>query len=144
MNPEARIALKKLLCQEEGYRQFPYKDTTGHLTIGYGRNLEARGIFPSEAIQMLENDIEYFESKIRKSLPCYASLDSVRQAVLVDMCFNLGVNGLLSFNKLINALNHNDYDSASDEMLNSLWAKQVGQRAIDLSQAMKSGKLPHN
>lgn len=64
MTPESRQKLKNMLVQDESYRQFPYTDTTGHLTVGIGRNISQRGISTTEASQLLDNDIIYFSAKL--------------------------------------------------------------------------------
>lgn len=141
MTPEARTRLRNLLIHHEGYRQFPYTDTTGHLTIAIGRNLTDRGISVNEALTLLEDDITFFTNKLRAVIPLFDRLNDARQIVLVNMCFNLGVNGLLRFKSMLKALENKDYEEAAKQMLNSKWAEQVGQRAHDLSTIMKDGEL---
>jgi lysozyme len=68
------------------------------------------------------------------------SIDSVRADVLVNMAFNMGVNGLLKFKKMIAAIDDRNYDEAAIEMLNSRWAVQVGKRANELSKQMRTGE----
>ena len=46
-----------MLKRHEGLRLKPYQDTIGKLTIGYGRNLDDRGISKEEAEYLLRNDI---------------------------------------------------------------------------------------
>jgi lysozyme len=141
MTPEARQKLKGLLVQHESYRQFPYTDTTGHLTIGIGRNLIDRGISINEATYMLDEDITYFMGKLNHFLPFFVNLSENRQIALVDMCFNIGVQGFLNFTQMILALESADYERAAHEMLDSKWATQVGERASRLAQIMKTNEL---
>ncbi len=141
MTPEARLKLKNLLIKHESYKQFPYVDSTGHLTVGIGRNLTSRGISSNEALYLLDEDILYFYSKLNHILKFFVDLSENRQIVLVDMCFNLGVQGLLNFTQMILALEAQDYDRAAQEMLNSKWAEQVGERASMLASIMKTGNL---
>jgi lysozyme len=135
-----RLLLKNMLVQEEGYSQFIYQDTQGIWTAGIGRNMQRRGLSMAEALYLLENDINYFTEQLDKKIPFFKMLDDVRQIVLIDMAFNLGINSLLNFKKMINALNNADYASAAREMLDSKWAKQVGRRAIRLSKMMETGQ----
>jgi len=134
--------LKSVLIRHEGLKLKPYKDTVGKLTIGVGRNLEDRGISKEEALFMLENDIKIVEEELDRTIPWWRKLDSVRQEVLVNMAFNLGVPKLLRFKKFLKALQEGNYGQASFEMLNSLWAKQVGRRAKELAYAMEKGEYP--
>lgn len=131
--------LTKQLKRHEGLRLKPYLCTAGKQSIGYGRNLEAKGITKGEAEYMLSVDIGDVMLELKNRLPIYQSLDSTRQAVLVNMGFNLGINGLLRFKNMVKALEAKDYAKAAAEMLNSNWAKQVGSRAQELALQMKTG-----
>lgn len=141
MTPESRQKLKNLLVQHESYRQFLYTDTTGHLSIAIGRNLSDRGISLSEALTMLDNDILYFSSKLSALISLYDELCDERKIVLVDMCFNLGVNGFLEFRKMLSAIERGDFNEASQEILNSKAAIQSPDRYQQLSHVMKTGEL---
>lgn len=132
---------KKLLIMHEDMRKYPYSDTTGNLTIGVGRNLTTKGISAKEMDFMLENDISDVVNELKDKLPCYNSLNSVRQAVLIDMGFNLGVAGLLGFSKTIDAISKGNFISASTLMLDSVWARQVGYRAAQLSKMLATGQM---
>lgn len=141
MTPEGRQKLKNLLVTHESYKQFPYTDSTNHLTIGIGRNLNDRGISTTEAIYLLDDDILYFFSKLNHYINFFTKLSEPRQIVLVDMCFNLGIQGLLQFKEMMLALESNDYERASVEMLNSKWADQVGERATCLANIIRTGEI---
>ena len=129
-----------LLKRHEGLKLTVYKDIMGISTIGYGRNLEGRGISISEAELMLDNDIADCMAQLRVNLPYFDLLDSVRQDVLIDMIFNLGLAGLQKFKMTLTHVQHGDFAFAANAMLDSHWAKQVGKRAIELSEMMKTGK----
>lgn len=125
----------------EGLRLKPYKCTAGKTTIGYGRNLDDVGISKSEADMLFERDFARAEADVRRLLKendidCEHLIEQ-RFYVLTDMMFNLGYNRLSQFKKLLYALKNSRYDDAAKEMLSSLWAKQVGNRAITLSNLMK-------
>jgi len=141
MTPEGKKKLKELLVSHEKYVQFPYSDSAGHLTIGIGRNLSDRGISTTEAFYLLDDDIIYFSSKLRHFLPFFSALDENRQVALIDMCFNLGIQGLLNFNKMLSALERGDYEDAAKEALNSKWAEQVGERATCLADIIRNGNI---
>ncbi len=134
----------ELIQKHEGLRLKPYRCTASKLTIGYGRNLDDVGITEEEAIQMLERDIANAVVDCEVLLQIgqnikLKTLSDNRQAVLIDMCFNLGFNRLKRFHNMFTAIGHQDYKWAAEEMLDSRWAKQVGQRAITLAKIMKEG-----
>lgn len=128
-----------LIRRHEGLRLKPYLDTVGKLTIGYGRNLHAKGINRAEAEIMLANDIAECIDSLSASMSFFDTLNNVRQAVLIDMCFNLGLNGLLKFKKMLAAIEQSNYFEAAAEMLDSTWANQVHDRAKELESLMKYG-----
>ena len=133
--------IKEQLVRHEGLRLKPYRCTAGKLTIGYGRNLEDCGISQSEANVLLDNDIQNCEKQLLDEIPeIYNGLDEIRKSVLLNMCFNLGIGGLLEFNNTLAFIAAGDWERAANGMLASKWAKQVGRRAIELSELMRKGK----
>lgn len=132
--------LLKQLDLHEGLELKPYKDTVGKLTIGVGRNLTDRGITKDEAYYLLRNDVAIAITDLDKNLSWWKNLDEIRQRVLADMCFNLGISKLLGFKNTLELIRKGDYETAASAMLNSLWAKQVKGRAIRLANMMRTGK----
>lgn len=130
--------LEKMLVRHEGLRLYPYKDSVGKVTIGIGRNLDDKGISEDEAYMMLRNDIAEVQVEAY-SLPWYRSLNEARKLVIENMLFNIGMTRLLGFKKMIAAIEREDFERASDEMMDSKWAAQVGSRATELSHMMKVG-----
>lgn len=137
-----REAMIRQLRLHERERLKPYRCTSGKLTIGVGRNIEDRGITAAESAYLLGNDIDGFYVALQKALPWINQLDEVRQRVLLDMAFNLGIQGLLTFKKTLAAIKAGDYKKAGPMMLDSRWAGQVGERADRLSAMMVTGKDP--
>lgn len=131
--------LRAELTRDEGLRLKPYRDTTGNTTIGIGRNLSGVGISLAEANALLDSDISRAVADLDRNLPWWKSLDGVRQRVLVNMAFNLGINGLLGFRHTLDAIRAGNFEAAANGMLASLWAKQVGQRATRLAVMMRTG-----
>jgi lysozyme len=150
------------LIKHEGLVLQVYKDSLGIDTIGIGRNLEDRGISPIElkdmnipniehiyeygiteadAMLLANNDVEIVEKELCNAHPCIKDLDEVRQLVLMDMAFNMGVPRLKKFVKMWNAVHEKRFDLAAEEMLDSRWASQVGMRSIKLSETMKTGSF---
>ena len=161
MKYNSEVFVNKLIAHE-GLRLAVYKDSLGIDTIGIGRNLVGRGITDEEldwmdipnmdaiyehgiteadAMYLAKNDIAIVEDELCRAHECVADLDAVRQLVVMDMAFNMGVPRLCKFKKMWAAIHEGDFATASVEMLDSRWAKQVKGRAIKLSEAMKSGEL---
>jgi lysozyme len=131
--------LKSMLVYHEGLRLKPYKDSVGKLTIGVGRCLDDVGVSTDEAYMLLDNDLLRCELAARK-FHWYAQLEKPRQDVVLSMIFNLGLAGFLKFQGAIHLIETGHYDDAAKEMLDSHWAKQVGKRATELSELMRTGK----
>ena len=89
---------------------------------------------------LLYNDIQNCYAACVK-FDCWNRLNTARQAVLIDMCFNLGIGRLKQFKKMFAALSQGDYDKAAAEMLDSVWAKQVKSRAAQLAEIMRKGEI---
>ena len=136
------VLLVALLRLHEGVRRFPYRDTVGKLTVGAGFNLDDVGLYDEEIDFILDNRLRLVRTNLAKELPRFSSLDQVRQAVLIDMGYNLGVGGLLKFKRTLQSVEHGRYERAALEMLESKWATQVGRRAIRLSDMMRTGQWP--
>ena len=150
------------LIAHEGLRLQVYKDTLGIDTIGIGRNLEDRGITKEEldwmdipsmdavyeygiteadAMYLAKNDVQIVEEELVRAHPCVEELDAVRQLVLMDMAFNMGVPRLRKFTKMWNAVHEKKFDIAAKEMLDSRWAVQVKSRSTKLANAMHNGEF---
>ena len=137
-----REKLLDMLMLHEGLELKPYQCTADKTTIGVGRNLQDVGITEDEAKYLLQNDID----RILKEVEHWSFLEKLnepRQAVILDMVFNMGVTrfNANTWVKTFAAIQDNDWEKAANEMLESKWAKQVGQRAIRLSQMMRKGVL---
>ena len=132
-------SLIEQIKRHEGLRLTPYKCTAGKLTIGYGRNLEDRGISKSEAEDMLLADVAEVEERLHKFGLLGVDNDA-RRSVLINMAFQLGVSGLMKFKRFIAAYRAGDFVTASKEMLDSRWAMQTPNRAKELSEQMLTGE----
>tara|TARA_R100000664_G_C2710117_1_gene107247 strand:+ start:34 stop:459 length:426 start_codon:yes stop_codon:yes gene_type:complete len=135
--------IDKLIAQlkvHEGVRSKVYLDTEGIETIGVGRNLRDRGLSDDEIELMLANDIRDFQEEVESAFPWWSDLDDVRQRVVVDMAFNMGLGSLSKFVNTLAHIENGRYEEASVEMLDSKWARQVGDRANVLSDMMKTGE----
>ena len=134
-----RKRLRDRLIKNEGLRLRPYPDQFGLVTIGVGRCLDRKGISKEEAFYMLDNDIDDCIDDCRADISFFGALDDVRQEVLVEMCFQMGIVGLLGFREMLYQVERRNFAAAAKEMLNSKWAKQTPNRAKELSGLMEGG-----
>lgn len=140
--------------RHEGYKQHSYRCTAGHLTIGYGYNLDANPLKLSslEISHALKNGMPEHEAdrlltlmvgrcidQLDTAIPWIVNLGDARESVLINMAYNIGLVGLMKFTKTLALIKSGDYPKAADEMLKSKWAAQVGHRAVELSKQMRSG-----
>jgi lysozyme len=130
--------LKLSLTKHEGCRNFPYVDTVGKITIGIGYNLTDRGLDDAWINTQYTKDVEYFYNQFYNTFPWFKNLNDDRQIILVDMAF-MGWKKILQFKAMLDALEKEDYALAAKEMLNSEWAIEVKNRAIDLAKGMETG-----
>lgn len=128
------------LKRHEGLRLKPYKCTADKLTIGIGRNLEDVGISEQEAEMLLQNDIQEAVNQLKERFPWTLELDEVRFAALINFTFNVGIGTVSKFKNAMALLKAKNYDMAADEFLQSRWAKQVGQRAIEVTDQIRTGE----
>lgn len=126
------------LTRDEGYKQFPYDDTVGKLTIGIGFNLADVGLSLEESQAVLGLRIAKLTAGLAK-LDWYATLDEVRQGVVKNLAYALGIGGLLHFPSMIHYLTIGDWNNAAAQLLASKWATQVGERAKRLALQLQTG-----
>lgn len=134
--------LREQLVRHEGLRQSAYQDSLGYLTIGVGHLIDERKggkISLDSCYAILDEDIRVVCSQLDEHLSWWKNLDPVRQQVLANMAFNLGIEGLLAFHNTLAFIEHGQYSEASVAMLDSKWAVQTGKRARELAQMMKDG-----
>jgi len=149
--PFSTPKLEQELTIDEGCQTMPYRDTRGFLTVGIGHNLDAGPIkdliFPltrAEIDTIFQKDVASCLVKLDANLPWWRTQSDARQRVLINMTFNLGIgvrgkSGLMEFGTFLNLVQTKQYPQAADDMLHTLWAKQVGQRAVRLAAMMKAG-----
>ena len=139
---------------DEGFSKIVYLCPAGKKSIGFGYNLDAnslvlssntisnyfsRGISENEARLLLCRCISDVQKKLRGRIKGFSELNTVRQDILTNMAFNMGVAGLLDFHKMLRAIEDNDFNKAADEMKNSKWFHQVGMRSKRLEHEMRTG-----
>ena len=145
------------LVLHEGCVLMPYKCPAGYLTIGVGRNLETNpftseelkvvgndwrhGITKNAAFYLLKNDIAKVEIECMKQIPFWFRLSSERQYALLDMAFNLGINGLLKFKRMLGSMGVGNFEQAADQCLESKYAQQTGKRAKRIANTIRTGRF---
>lgn len=127
------------LKRDEGWRSYPYRDSVGKITIGYGRNLSDVGILASEGETMLQNDVSMVIMRLEEAFPWVTAMDEVRRGVLLNMAFNMGIGGLSGFKDFLGKMQAGEWSQAAGAMLDSKWAVQVGDRAKRLSIQIETG-----
>lgn len=142
-----RIKLKAALTSEEAVRFKLYLDSLGVPTIGVGHNLRDKPISQRAVDVIFDDDVTDVETDLDRACAWWRQMDDVRQRVLADMCFNMGLPTLLTFKRTLLAMQQGQYALAADFMMESLWSRQVGDgpggkfdRAERLSAMMRTGK----
>jgi lysozyme len=131
--------LQAELIRDEGLRLKPYLDTAGKWTIGVGRNLSDRGITRNEALILLDNDILVASADLNRNIAWWRDLSSGRRRALLNMAFNMGWARLSGFQTMLGALQSGAYEIAADEAIDSVWARQVGDRAVRIGDLIRRG-----
>ena len=127
---------------EEGEVLYEYKDHLGYSTIGVGRLIDKRkggGITEEESAYLLNNDVTKIVEQLDKRLSWWTKLDDARKGVLVNMAFQMGVDGLLGFKNTLKMIESGQYDAAAKGMLQSKWASQTPSRAKRMAEQMRTG-----
>jgi lysozyme len=129
--------------QHESFVPHAYQDSLGLWTIGIGRMIDGRkkgGITRPEAELLLENDLDKREAALDMRLSWWRSIDIVRQGVLLEMTFQMGIDGLLKFANTLTQVHRGNYAAAAAGMRRSLWARQTPNRAERLARIMEQGR----
>lgn len=139
-----RTELTRQLRGDEGVKAHAYQDHLGFWTIGVGRLVDQRkagsGLRPEEISFLLNNDIDDRIRELGRRLPWFLDLDPARQGVLLNMSFQMGVDGLLGFKNTLKLVERGAYAQAADNMLLSKWATQTPERARRMAEQMRSGQ----
>lgn len=130
--------IKQSIKKHEGLKLKPYLCPNKKLTIGYGRNLQDRGITHIEAETMLERDLLDIKLELEDSIKFFHKLDHIRQNVLIEMAYNMGTPNLLEFKNTLKFMEKGDFINASEEMLNSKWHREF------MEYDLKDGKRNNN
>jgi len=127
----------------EGVRTHAYFCSEDKITVGVGRNVDANGglgLSEDEIDYLLSNDIKRCRNELEFNFDWFKELDEIRQDAMINLCFNIGITSLRKFAKAIAAMNVHDYETAAMEFLDSRWASQVGTRALDVTDMIRTGE----
>lgn len=145
--------LHEMLKRHEGLSLTPYLCGGGARTIGYGHNYDAnplpydieqhlrihKAITQEMADRLLDLDIQNARGQCRAIFEDFDGFAEARRAALIDLCFNIGANGVLKFKRMLLAIIDRDWDRAAWELKDSKWFKQVGSRGPELVALIKDG-----
>ena len=131
--------LEEMLIRHEGKRSLPYECSAGKISVGVGRNLEDNPLTDDEIMYLLRNDIVRSETELNR-YSWFRMMDDARRDACINLVFNLGLTRFRQFKRMIKAFEDRDYERAADELLDSKYAFQVGQRAKELSDIIRTGK----
>jgi lysozyme len=131
-----------MLKLHEGVRSKSYLCSAGYETIGVGRNISESGLGLSddEINYLLANDIERVKGELSETYFWFVAMNEARQDAMIDICFNLGLTRLRGFVKALEAMSREQFDIAADEFMDSKWAQQVGNRAVRVTEMIRTGE----
>jgi lysozyme len=124
----------------EGFNGRNYLDSRGYWTIGYGHNLTAKPLSQAACQFILSEDLDAAVHDLFFMLPWAIQLDPIRQAVLIELCFAMGIHDLLQFKLMLQAIRSHLWDEAAHQLMDSVWATEVGHRAQELAFALMNGE----
>lgn len=133
--------LREMIKRHEGVETHAYKCSQNKTTIGVGRNIDPDGgigLSEAEIDYLLNNDINRCIGEL-SGFVWFPDLNQERQNAIIDMVFNLGITRFKGFKNAIAAMSKSDFDTAADEFYDSRWAKQVGNRAIEICEMIRKG-----
>lgn len=130
---------------DEGEKPTVYRDHLGFWTIGVGRLVDDRkrgaGLRSHEISFLLNNDIDERIDALTRRLPWFQNLDDARKGVLLNMSFQLGLDGLLGFTQTLRLVQEGKYENAAHAMMQSKWAReQTPERAKRMADQMRTGQ----
>jgi lysozyme len=135
--------LIEMLRRHEGVRSHAYKCSEDMVTVGVGRNIDENGglgLSEDEIDYLLENDIARVRQELTDTYFWFPALNEARQDAMIDISFNLGQTRLRGFVKAVEAMSREQFDIAADEFMDSRWSQQVGNRATEVTEMIRTGE----
>ena len=132
--------LRETIIRHEGIRLDMYQDTLGIWTLGVGHNIEEKGISQAVMELMLEEDLAEAVSELKRSVSFFSKMPEQVQEALVNLAFNMGIPRLMQFKKTLAYLRDGNFEAAADELLDSRYAEQVGRRADEVADMIRTAE----
>ena len=134
--------LIEMLKRHEGVRSHVYLCSAGYETLGVGRNISESGLglTEDEIDFLLINDITRVKQELTDAYFWFPALNEARQDAMIDICFNLGLTRLRGFVNALEAMSREQFDIAADEFMDSCWSQQVGNRAVEVTEMIRTGE----
>jgi len=134
--------LISMLKRHEGVRSKVYICSAGYETIAVGRNISESGLGLSddEIDYLLANDIKRVKEELTDTYFWFPAMNKPRQDAMIDISFNLGQTRLRGFVNALEAMSREQFDIAADEFMDSKWATQVGNRALEVTEMIRTGE----
>ena len=134
--------LTEMLRKHEGVRDKVYLCSASYETIGVGRNIseDGLGLSDDEIDYLLNNDIKRVREELTEEYYWFAGLNDARQDAMIDLSFNLGQTRLRGFVKALEAMSREEFENAADEFMDSRWSEQVGDRAVEVTEIIRTGE----
>ena len=130
--------LLQKIKHHEGFVEHVYDDSLGIPTIGYGFAIKDLILDEDIAEEILIRKLEKLQKNANSRFKWLEDMPQEVQEVVINMCYQLGINGVSKFRKAISAMQEGDWEEAADEMLDSLWARQSPNRAKELSDIVRN------
>ena len=131
------LELLNSIRKHEGFRSKVYKCSESFDTIGYGFAIKDLVLDEDICNIILQRKLESLIRSIEFEFKWYADLPNAVKDVMIEMCYQLGVNGVSKFKKTIEHLKNEEWELAAEESLRSKWAKQTPNRAKALSDRIR-------
>ena len=125
---DVSIPLLASVVEHEGFRAYPYKDTQGVTTIGHGLTW----ISEPESLTVVQARLSELGDHLNGRLNFFKVLPGTVQDCLIEMAYQMGVEGLLQFNNMLHSMATEDWVAASEHGMESLWAVQTPERAQEM------------
>ena len=132
------MSLIDKIKEHEGFRASVYDDSLGIPTIGFGFAIKDLELDLDIAEEILKRKLKNLVKRVHNRFHWVSDAPKPIQEVVYNMCYQMGVSGFSKFKKTIQYLADKNYDKASKEMLDSRWARQTPNRAIELSNIVKA------
>ena len=132
MMPDFKALIERI-AKNEGFRSKPYQCSEGVWTIGHG----ITWLTEEESLHILTGRISQLHLKLLDDLDWYKEMPPEIQGVIIEMCYQMGYSGFCKFKKAIANMKDKNWKGASEEMLDSKWAKQTSNRANQLADIVR-------